>query len=214
MKITRHLFGLALGIAAFAGLVLPAQANITVMCAPEVSVGSTGPRTIGGSTSAVPSGTLYSLNGQGCGLIQAADVGYFLSQGYTYGTQGGAIVFNAGVLPANVAGQAAAVTGGIPLLGTLPASSVIRDIIIQNTGGAVTGGIDFATVGTGIGVGATAIASNVTCAAGCLISLMKNPGMAGYLSTSVFSQATNIYASAVTNWNSANIIFTILWDYF
>ncbi len=52
------------------------------MWQPEVSGTLLGTRTLGGIGSAIPSGTLYTLNSTGFTLIDPLDVGYFLSQGW------------------------------------------------------------------------------------------------------------------------------------
>ena len=201
MKMTRIL-GLLAGAVALAGLfvaapVQEAKAAVTVLCAPN-PVDQFSARTIGGATSAVPSGTLYTLNGQGCTIVKQADLGYFLSQGFTPGPPFGAnILFTTGVLTGTTAVQ----------IGTLPPSTYIQHIIVSNsTANAITGGIAFGTTANGTDIDAT-----LACGANCLSFALDSA-----LAKRVFSTtaATPIFAAAVTAWNSANVTITVVFGYF
>jgi len=177
---------------------LPQQASAAaqVLCAPEQAVG-TNIRTIGGASSAVPSGTLYTLNGQGCALIAQGDIAYFLSQGFSVGAPGGSFIFTTGV--------ATSTTDFV--IGSIPAGAAIKAIYYSNSvAAAVTGGISIGTTANGVDVVAAQ-----ACAASCLTftadaSLLKRPFS--------LTAATPLHAAAVTAWNSANVTITVTWEYF
>jgi hypothetical protein len=192
---------LAVSAAALLGIPLvlvppkPVKANGAVMCQGDVSGASTGSRTVGGTLSSVPSGTLYTLSGNGCAYVQAGDIGYFLSQGYTSsGNLGTPLVFTTGVQ-----------TGTTDIvLGTIPASSGVVSVGITNsTANAVTGGISIGSTANG-----TQIAAAITCGANCVV---LSPVLAATYSATA---ATTIHAAAVTAWNSANVAITVNWSYF
>jgi hypothetical protein len=176
---------------------VPAHAALTVLCAAQQP--DTGAaRTIGGTASQIPSGTIYTLNGQGCTIAKQQDVGWFLSQGFSPGPPFGAnILYTTGVLTGTTSVQ----------IGTLPASTYVQHIIVNNlTANAVTGGIAFGTTANGTDIDAT-----LACGANCLAfaadsALVKRVA-------SVTAQ-TPIFASAVTAWNSANVTITVVYGYF
>lgn len=180
-----------------------AQAAQTVMCAPNV-VDSAANRVIGpgisgtGSPSAVPSGTTYTLNGQGCTVVKQADVGYFLSLGFSAGPPFGA----------NILTTTGTLSGTTDVLvGTLPPGTYIQHIIVQNTTAtAVSGGIAFGTTANG-----TDIVTALTCGASCLAFVADSS-----LSKRVFSAtaAQAIHAAAVTTWQGANVTITVVYGYF
>lgn len=188
---------LLIALAAMLAALVPASAAVTVLCAPN-PVDQFSARTIGGSTSQVPSGTLYTLNGQGCTVAKQADVGYFISQGFTPGPPFGAnILYTTGVLTGTTAVQ----------IGTLPASTYIQHIIVSNsTANAVTSGIAFGTTS-----GGADIVTALTCAANCLAFTLDSA-----LSKRVFSTTATqpIWAAAVGAWNSANVTITVVYGYF
>jgi hypothetical protein len=176
---------------------IPAHAALTVLCAPQLP-DTAAARTIGGSSSAIPSGTLYSLNGQGCTVAKQQDVGWFLAQGFSPGPPFGAnILFTTGVLSGTTAVQ----------IGTLPASTYVQHIIVQNsTANAITGGIAFGTTANGTDIDATR-----ACGANCLAFAADSALVKRVVSTTA---ATPIFASAVTAWNSANVTITVVYGYF
>ena len=185
---------LALLAAAALSFHAPSAHAIVMMCAPDVSGAATGPRTIGGPNSAVPSQTLYVLNGQGCGLIQAIDIGYFASQGFTQASSQTSIDTIVGVQASGTA---------TVQIGTLPAGAYIQKIIIQNTTANAAGSI---AVGSTTPAGADIVAA-VVCAANCLID-------ATLLKTAISATAaTPIYVSS-SAWGTSNVTVTVVYGYF
>jgi hypothetical protein len=176
---------------------VPAHAALTVLCAAQQP--DTGAaRTIGGTTSQIPSGTIYTLNGQGCTIAKQQDVGWFLSQGFSPGPPFGAnILYTTGVLTGTTSVQ----------IGTLPASTYVQHIIVNNlTANAITGGIAFGSTANGTDLDAT-----LACGANCLAFALDSA-----LTKRVFSVTaqTPIFASAVTAWNNANVTITVVYGYF
>lgn len=196
----RRLLGLA--AAAFLFVAGPASANVINMCQGDVSGASTGSRTIGGTLSAVPSGTTYILNGAGCANILAQDVGYFLSQGYTMSGGLPAIQF---VVPVTATGTTSY------QIGTLPANAAITGIYNSNTDAshAVTGGIALGTTSGGTDIAAAATNTSLTSSVFALtdaLTLKK-----------VFSTTAGqaIFATAGTSWNTpTTVTITITYAYF
>jgi hypothetical protein len=188
--------------AALAALALfsiaPLQAAQINMCSADVAGGVQGPRTIGGSLSPVPSGAIYTLNGQGCALIQQADVGYFQSQGFTQASSEQTILFTTGVA-----------TGTTDfVIGTIPANAYVKSILVVNsTANAVTGNISVGTTANG-----TDVVASLACGANCVAS---SPGTTA-LAKAVFSAtaSTALHAAAITAWNNANVTFSIVLGYF
>ena len=183
------------------GPALAAKDGQAMLCAGDVAANSNGSRTVGGTLSQVPSGAIYTLNSQGCGVIKAADIGYFLSQGFTYAGDGGVIVFNVPV----------AATGTTSyLVGTLPAGAYIKGIYTQDSDAshAVTGGItcgvsaaDTSIVGTAQAIGTSSVGF-VTDAH----LLLRN------FSTTAVGP---IYCQAVTSWNTpTTVTITIPYGFF
>jgi hypothetical protein len=197
----RHLRGLIaawlLILACVLAVLMPdrAEAGAAYMCQGDVSGASTGARTIGGTNSAVPSQTLYSLNSNGCALIQLADIGYFQSQGYVQNSSQTAIIFNTGVA-----------TGTTDfVIGTLPAKTYIQQIIFSNSvAAAVTGGISIGTTANGTNiVAAQAVGASTDVAVAQASILLPVPLTTGL--------STPLHAAAVTAWNSANVTITVIY---
>jgi hypothetical protein len=203
----RHLFAAAFVAAALATFIPQhaAHAAQTVMCAPNPIEGANN-RTIGagiagtGIPSPVPSGSTYTLNGQGCAVIQQADVGYFLSLGFSAGPPFGA----------NILTTTGVQTGTTSvLIGTLPPSTYIQHIIVNNlTAQAVTGNITFGSTSGGTDI---VPSTGVVCGANCLTFTLDSQ-----LAKRVFSTtaSTPIFAQAITSWNSANVTITVVFGYF
>lgn len=185
-------------VAAFITAAAPsAYAASAVMCAPEVSGAATGARTWGGTGSPVPSQTLYALNSAGCAPISQADIGYFQSQGFTFGADSGTIVYTTGV--------ATGTTNFV--IGSLPPSTYISMVIYQNTtANAVTGGITLGSTS-----GGTDISTATTCGANCLAQATDAQLVKRAWSTTAY---TPINAAAATAWNSANVTITVVYRYF
>lgn len=196
MKTIRHLFAAALALAALAPL--PASAAAIYMCQSDTTGASSGSRTVGGTLSQVPSGTVYVLNGFGCALIQQADVGFFQSQGYTQQSSEQVILFRTGV--------AAGTTDFV--IGTLPAKAYIKRLIWSNqTANAVTGGISVGTTANGTNiVAAQTMAASTDIATTQALILLQVPSTTG--------AATPIHIAAVTAWNNADVIVTMVYGYY
>jgi hypothetical protein len=177
--------------------IIPAHAALTVLCAPQLP-DTAAARTIGGTTSQIPSGTIYTLNGQGCTVAKQQDVGWFLAQGFSPGPPFGTnILFTTGVLAGTTAVQ----------IGVLPPSTYVQHIIVQNsTANAITGGIAFGTTANGTDIDAT-----LACGANCLAFAADSALVKRVVSTTA---ATPIFASATSNWNSANVTITVVYGYF
>jgi hypothetical protein len=132
----------ALGLAALFAPT-PSYAASQYLCAPEVSGAAAGPRNVVNTSSTATPQPQYSLNGQGCAQINVADVGFFLSQGFTQGSPFQTIVFNTGV--------ATGTTNFV--IGTIPAQAYIQSIMFSNSvAAAVTGGISIGTTANGADV--------------------------------------------------------------
>lgn len=196
---TRRLptFALLAFAAAFAlSLAQPQKAEAAfgqVLCAPDATA-NTRNRTIGGTGSAVPSGTLYVLNGQGCAFIGQADVGYFLSQGYN-GGQNSFSIAQTGIIAQDFTSL------------TLPAGAYVNGIVIRETSGAaVTGGIKIGTT-----AGGTDVVAAATCGSGCLISVTDVS-----LLKRVFSATATqkLSVDAVSSFNGAALSITVLYSLF
>lgn len=196
----RKIFGALAAALLLSITLLPerADAAASYMCQGDVSGASTGSRTVGGTGSAVPSGTLYVLNSGGCALIQLADVGYFTSQGYLANSSQNVILFNTGV--------AAGTTNFV--IGTIPAKAYIQQIIFSNSvAAAVTGGISIGTSANGTQVvAAQAVGASTDVAVAQAAILLPVPVTTGL--------ASNLNMAAVTAWNGANVTVTVIWAYY
>lgn len=200
MTIRRYLAGLAFSFLAL--LPVAASANVMQVCQGDVSGASTGSRTIGGTLSAVPSGTIYVLNGAGCANVLAQDVGYFLSQGYTLPSGLPSLQI---VIPVTATGTTAF------QIGTLPPNAAIVGVYASNTDAshAVTGGINIGSTsgGNDIVAGANFAMSTATVAA---------PTQAN-IATRLFSITAGqpIFTNAVTSWNTpTTVTITVSYTYF
>jgi hypothetical protein len=181
--------GLLGGLLALIAAVLPldtARAAQAVMCAPASSVGTQSRQVTNPTT-----GASYSLNGFGCAVIGVADIGYFISQGFSQGPAGGSIVYNTGA-------QAGAVNLQV---GTIPAGTYIQHVIIQNTTANAT---------TGTVVGSTSGGADI-------VAAVAIPGTAVPQDTTLlahtFAAQTAVFIGATT-WNNANLNVTVVWGYF
>lgn len=195
MKSLRALLAFGFVAALFAAAPAANAAQLG-MCAPDAVAAATGARRVVNPVTQ----NSYSLNSAGCGLIASGDIGYFASQGYTSGSLGSTIIYTTGALPASG-------TTDIPIPTAVPAGAYIKMLIIQNTtANAVTGGVSIGTTANGTDVVlAQAVGANglvfVTDA-----TLLKR----------VFSStaATVLHAAPVTSSNTANLTFSIVYDYF
>lgn len=190
----------ALAVAALLAWTAPAKAAVVYMCQGDVSGASTGARTIGGTGSAVPSATLYTLNSAGCAVILQADVGFFQSQGFTQQSSDNTILFTTGV--------ATGTTNFV--IGVIPANAYIRNILFSNAAAAaVTGGISIGTTANGADVVAAQ-----ACAANCLTFTTDALLLKRVFPATQPSAAQTLNAAAVTAWNNANVTITVVYAYF
>lgn len=196
MKTFRNLLFAGLALAALISYQPAAQANNIVLCSPEVSGASAGPRRV---VNPGTSGGTYQLDGSGCAVMSTSnsDVAYFISQGYTQSGPLRAIIFNTGV--------AAGTTDFI--IGSIPPQAFIQDIVYSNSiAAAVTGGISIGTTANG-----TDVVAAQACASSCLTFttdalLLKRPFS--------LTAATPLHAAAVTAWNGANVTMTVIYGFF
>jgi hypothetical protein len=193
------------GVMAFAPIApIPANAAASLqvthafLCAPEVTVGTAGPRLVVNSSSTAVPQPSYQLNSQGCGLIATADVGFFVSQGYTFGVNEGVQLQNA--VTANL-------TAGTSTL-ILPPYGFIKYIVVEETAGnAVTGGINIGDAGSATRFGsAVAVAANSN-------TVVVPTNLTGSSNTGVPASDTVLIA-AVTAFNSASLNVTVIFGYF
>ena len=174
------------------------QVTHAFLCAPEVSVGTAGPRLVTNTSSTATPQPSYQLNSQGCGLIATPDIGFFLSQGYTIGVNEAVSQQNA--ITANL-------TGGTSQL-ILPAYGFIKYIIIEETAGnAITGGVNIGDSGS-----ATRFSSATAVTANSNVVIVPT-NLTGSSNTGV-PTADTILIAAVTSFASASINVTVIFGYF
>lgn len=195
MKALRHLLLAAATIVALSAWFAPAPASAAniELCAPNTASAAAGPRRVVNPVTT----TAYSLNGVGCAIFASADVGYFQSQGFLQPGPVFSIVYDTGT---------AATTSDF-VVGTLPAGAYLREIIVSNsTATSVTGGIGFGTTAN-----ATDVVTALTCGASCLTHVTD-----ANLKLRVFSTtaAQAIHAAAITTWQSARVVITLVYGYF
>jgi hypothetical protein len=191
MNSTRKLLiAAALAVAAL----LPAkyaEAASAQLCTPSAQSGSK--RIVNPNTNAV-----YQTNGRGCAVFQGADVGYFQSQGFSVGPDGGvAIIYTTGVA-----------TGTTDFtIGSIPAGAYIKEIVYSNAvASAVTGGISIGTTANGTDVvAAQAVGSS---------ALTFTPNASILKQVFSTTASTPLHAAAVTAWNSTNVTITVTYGWF
>lgn len=176
----------------------PVYAAAQILCAPDVSGAVRGARRVTVTSSTAATQPVYNLNGQGCALIQLADIGFFLSQGFSTGPAQSSLIFNTGV--------ATGTTNFV--VGTLPAKAYIQQIIFSNSvAAAVTGGISIGTTANGAQiVTAQAVGASTDVATAQAAILLPVPVTTGLAST--------INMAAVTAWNNANVTVTVIYGYY
>ena len=174
------------------------QVTHSFMCAPEVSVGTAGPRLVTNTSSSASPQPSYQTNSQGCALIATPDVGFFLSQGYTFGTNEGVLIQNA--ITANTAAGTSTIT--------LPPYAFVKYIVIEETAGnAVTGGINVGDSGSATRfTSATAVGANAN-----VVVVPTN--LTGSSNTGI-PAADIVLVAAVTAFNSASLNVTVIYGYF
>ena len=195
MKSLRALLAIGFVAALFAASPAANAAQL-MMCAPDAVASATGAKRVVNPVTS----NAYSLNSAGCALIAQGDIGYFISQGYTAGSSQNSIIYTTGALPASG-------TTDIPIPTAVPAGAYIKMVIIQNTtANAVTGGISIGTTANGTDVVAAQAVGASTIVFVTDATLLKR----------VFSAtaATVLHAAPVTSSNTANLTFSIVYDYF
>ena len=197
-----RLLKFALAAALLAVAVPQAHANVILMCQGDVSGASTGSRTVGGTLSQVPSGTIYTLNGQGCAPVLAQDTGWFAAQGYTQSSAGGVLQF---VVPVAATGTTSY------QIGTLPASTYIVGVFVSNTDAshAVTGGIDIGSTSSGTDV----VAATNLAVSTSTVTFVTDANIAKRVFSTTAQQA--IFATGHTSWNTpTTVTITIPYAYY
>jgi hypothetical protein len=200
MKMIRSL---VLGALALGALASPAFSAASTplqqqwLCAPEASGAATGARRIvNPNTNAA-----YALNGDGCGLFLRADVGYFLTQGFSVGPNLFSIQSTGALTSA-----ASATTVQI---GTLPAGAYISAVMLNEiAGAAITGGVDLGTTASG-----TDYASAVAVGANALV-MVADSALTRVVGVTGSPTAKPIFATCHTSCNAGSVTITVLYSYF
>lgn len=185
----------ALASPAFSAASTPLQQQW--LCAPEASGAATGARRVVNPNT----NNAVGLNGDGCGLFLRADVGYWLTQGFSTGPNLFSIQSTGALTSA-----ASATT---VLIGTLPAGAFIQAIMLNEiAGAAITGGVDLGTTASGTDyVSAQAVAANAAL-------IVKDAGITRFVSSSGSPIAQSIYATCHTSCNAGSVTITVLYSYF
>lgn len=172
----------------------PAFAAQQMLCSTTAS-----PRRVTNTSSTASPQPAYQLNGRGCALIAQADIGFFVSQGYTAASSDNAAFLVTGALPAS---------GTADIVGpSVPAGAYIQQIVIQNTtANAVTGGVSVGTTANG-----TDVVVAQACAANCLVFITDATLLKRVFSTTV---TTPLHFAPVTSSNTANLTISVLYAYF
>jgi hypothetical protein len=173
------------------------QVTHAFVCTPEVSVGTAGPRLIVNTSSTASPQPSYQTNSQGCALVATADVGFFLSQGYTFGVNEGVQIQNA----------ITATTTGATSTIQLPAYGFVKYIVIEETaGGSITGGVSVGDSGS-----ATRFASAVAVSANANTVVVPT-NLTGSANTGVPAADTVLVAGTFAGGASLNV--TVIFGYF
>lgn len=171
----------------------PAMAATQVLCSPDVAAGVQGPRRVTNTSSTASPQPAYQLNSAGCATINQADLGFFLSQGFTPGSSEGTILYTTGVIASGTTDF---------VIGNLPANTYITEIIYSNAiAAAVTGGISIGTTANGTDVVAAQAVGSSALTFTPNASILKQPFS--------LTAATPLHAAAVTSWNGANVTITV-----
>ena len=204
-RILSLLCALALAALPVALPVEPAHAAATsqtthaFLCAARPSVGTSGPRRVVNTSSTASPQPSYLLNNQGCALIAAADIGFFLSQGYTYGPS--LFVLQQTAITASTTASTSTIT--------LPAYAYIVGVVLTETAGnSITGGVDI-----GNATSATAYASAVTLGANADVAVADS-ALTRVYPASGNPVAEQVLVACHTACNSGSINITILYTYY
>jgi hypothetical protein len=202
-RLPKFALAAALTVAPLAPIPVQAAASLQVthafLCAPEVTVGTAGPRLVVNTSSSASPQPSYQLNSQGCGLIASADVGFFLSQGYTFGTNEGVQIQNA--ITANTTGTTSTII--------VPAYGFIKYIVVEETaGGSITGGLNIGDSGSATRFSsATAVAANSN-------TVIVPTNLTGSANTGVPASDTVLVAAVTGFAGGASLNVTVIFGYF
>ncbi len=175
------------------------QITHAYLCAPDVAGGVQGPRRVVNTSSTAATQPAYVLNSGGCALINGADIGFFLSQGFSYGPN----IFT--LQQSGITASTTATTSTI----TLPAYGYIVGIVLSETAGnAITGGVDIGDSGS-----ATRFASAIALSANATVAIADSALTRLFVPSGV-PTADQILVACHTSCNSGSINITILWSYF
>lgn len=182
-----------IAVLALAAFALPAHAATQMLCSPDVAGGVQGPRRVTNTASTASPQPTYGLNSAGCALINQADIGFFMSQGFTPGSSEATILYTTGVIASGTTDL---------VIGNVPANYYIAEIVYSNAiAAAVTGGISIGTTANGTDVVAAQAVGSSALTFTANASILKQP-----FSTTV---STPLHAAAVTSWNGANVTITV-----
>jgi len=166
-----------------------------VYCSPDPGVGAPGPKRVVNPVTT----NAYVFNPQGCAFIANADIGFFLSQGYSSGPNTQNITL--------VGITANTTTANSPIL---PAGAAIDQIIIGETAGnAVTGGVDIGTAASG-----AQIVSAVAVGANSLAAVAGSAVLLRVFGTGPLPASQQIFFTCHTACNSASLNFSIFYHLF
>jgi hypothetical protein len=173
------------------------QTTHAFLCRPAPAVGSNGPgRVVNTSSTASPQPS-YTLNQDGCAVIAASDIGFFLTQGFYFGPN----IF----VQQTQAITASQTTATI----TLPAYGFIQYIVLEETAGnAVTGGVDIGDSGS-----ATRFASAVALGANATV-IVVDSALTRLFSNSGVPAADGMLFVCHTSCNSASINVSVVYGYY
>jgi hypothetical protein len=192
-RLTRLVAALLLGAAAFLATV-PAYAATVNMCAPDEANKASGPRRYVNPNT----GDSFITSGAGCAFVSYADVGWALSQGFSYAAP-----------YVSQSAQGNVQNGSLSI--TIPGNAVIRDIIWQEVSNVTpTGGIRM-----GITSGGAQVVAAFALAASSLVytpevSLLWRLQLA---TTSVLTPTT-LYVTPVTSWAGSAVDVTVVYGLF
>jgi hypothetical protein len=183
----------------FAFAAASTQTAHSYLCSAESSVGASGPRRVVNTSSTATPQPSYLLNGQGCTFVASGDVGFFLTQGFTYG-QG---MFS--MIQTAITASTTSTTSTL----VLPSSGYIMGIVLAETAGnAITGGVDIGDSGSATRfASAVALSANNTVAVtdAALTRVFVNGGLPA---------SDQILVACHTACNSGSINITIFYTLF
>jgi len=174
------------------------QTTHAFLCAPLGVAQAPGPRRVVNSSSTASPQPSYQLNAAGCALIAGADIGFFLSQGFSYGPN---------IFTLQQTGITASTTSSTSTI-TLPAYAIIDQVVLTETAGhAITGGIDLGDANS-----ATTFASAVALGANGTVDIVDS-ALTRLPVTSGVPAADQILVACHTSCNSGSVNITILYSY-